>query len=96
MSDFNDLQKVPRQMDWDYVTWIKGLPCLVTGRHHPDPHHLSSRGAFGSDYSCVPLKRFLHVEIEKIGIKEFEAKYKCNLWHDAWNLLRKYFTEVKR
>lgn len=93
MTDFDDLQKVPRQTDWDYVAWIDSLPCVVCGRHGVDPHHLSSRGSGGSDYSCIPLKRKYHNEIEQIGVKAFNKKHHCDVWHDAWRLVVKYFTE---
>jgi len=96
MADFDDLQKTPRQVDWEYLAWIKSLPCLVTGKVGADPHHLSSVGSGGSDYSAVPLKRKFHNEIEQIGVKEFEVKYKLSVWYSAWSFLLKWYLSEQK
>jgi len=35
-----------------------------------------------------------HTERHAIGSTEFEAKYKINLWKEAFKLLREYHTDV--
>jgi hypothetical protein len=44
------------------------------------------------DYSCVPLCRYHHNEYHSTGIHYFESRYGVNLWKDAFNLLRRYFS----
>lgn len=76
-----------RQVDEAHLAMIRSQPCSVHGSRclgTIDPHHLQKRKAGGSDYSCVPLCRELHVEIEATGTRAFEARYGVDLWLEAW------------
>ncbi len=81
----------------NYLEYIRKQPCLVCGTQPCDPDHLEARGMGGAnrdglkDYSCVPLCRYHHAERHNTGNHYFEARYKINLWQDAFHLLRRYF-----
>lgn len=81
------IAKPKRIQNKRYVEWVKTHPCAVLHAHagEVDAHHLVSRGAGGSDYTCVPLCRRAHTEYHALGISEFEEKHKANLWRDAFN-----------
>lgn len=51
-------------------------PCLICGQK-ADPHHIKSRGAGGNDvdWNLIPLCRFHHTEVHKIGLSLFQNKY---------------------
>lgn len=89
MVDFDDLQKSPREKSWDYLQWIKTLPCVICS-HHSEPHHLDTTASWGSDYSAVPLCRTHHSEWHNLGLRKFEDKYYTNLWRWAWKLLKEW------
>jgi len=82
-----------------YLDYIRRQFCLVCGNTPCDPDHLEARGMGGAnkdgfkDYSCIPLCREHHTERHQFGNQKFEYKYNINLWKDAFNLLRRYFTK---
>lgn len=89
------LPKPRRQVDPGYLDFIRGRVCLVPGcRRRGEAHHLTSRGAGGSDYSAVPLCRGHHAAIHNVGLDHFQRVYfvPMNLWRDAAELLAAYFT----
>lgn len=61
-----------------YLKFVRSLPCLVCLKK-PDPHHIKTRGAGGSDFLAVNLCRKHHGEIEQIGILRFERKHGINI-----------------
>lgn len=64
------LPKPKREESRDYLDFLKGHEkwlCIITGKPHPDPHHLRTRGAGGSDFDVVPLSREYHSKIEGPG-----------------------------
>ncbi len=83
----------------DYIKFIKSHHCLVCGRTPVDPDHLEHLGMGGAnkgglkDFSCVPLCRMHHRFRHDAGIEKFEKDYNINLWKEAFNLIRKYFTQ---
>ena len=83
-----------------YLDYIRNKPCSICGLMPCDPDHLEARGMGGAnrsgykDYSCVPLCRKHHTERHQAGNEKFEGKYNINLWKDAFNLIRRYFSEV--
>ena len=79
-------------MDKKYLEYIRKIPCLISGKV-ADPHHLTSRGAYGSDYTALPLARRYHTEIEQIGVKKFEEKYNINVWKEAHRLLERFMLQ---
>ena len=88
--------KKPREKDPDYLKFIRSLHCSVSWCGvKSEPHHLVSRGAWGSDYTCVPLCRRHHSEVESIGPSEFEARWNLNLWREAHACLLKFIRETK-
>lgn len=78
------LSKPKRHKDEIYKKYIKQQPCCITGmirinentgKTESDPHHTISKGAGGSDLSCVPLLHELHQECHAIGQETFQNKY---------------------
>lgn len=67
----------PREIDEDYLDFIRGEPCIVTRQHGVDPAHTHTVGSGGSDYDALPLKRDLHTEQHK-GFDTFAEKYRLN------------------
>ena len=82
----------------DYIKYIKSLHCLICGITPVDPDHLEHLGMGGAnksglkDFSCINLCRVHHRERHDLGTDRFEKKYNINLWKEAFNLLRRYFT----
>lgn len=89
------LQKPKRIVDETYKIWIKGHPCLVCW-NPSDPHHLKSRGSGGSDYTCIPLCRKHHSELEQIGKKRFETKHMVDLWRECHRYLEGYVVKADK
>ena len=84
-----------------YLDNIRGCYCLICFSENPDPDHLEAIGMGGNrkkptlkHYTCVPLCRLHHSERHAIGTTEFQAKYKINIWKEAFKLLREYHTDV--
>jgi len=101
-SDFRDpparggkfaFPKKPRQTSQDYLAWIRSQPSVVSGKHPCEAAHLHSRGAWGSDYSAIPLTHEEHQEWHRKGQDSFEYHWKMNAWKEAWRLVTRYFTE---
>ena len=81
-----------------YVSYIKDIPCLVCSRSS-DPHHLKARGwreVKRNDYTCVPLCRIHHTEIETIGMSKFEEGYAISMWQEASRLAIEYLVTKLR
>ena len=78
-----------------YIDEIRKRSCIVCGGQ-AEPHHLQAigmgrnrKGEKIEDYSAVPLCRTHHIEMHTGGLKNFEEKYKVNLWREAHRLLVK-------
>jgi len=84
--------KPVRQTDEDYLDYVRGSECWVCP-NPAEPHHLTSRGAGGSDYAVAKLCRRHHTEVHKIGQDAFEQKYNINLWKCSHRLLRLYIDD---
>lgn len=81
-----------------YVTHIKDISCLICGRNS-DPHHVIARGwreVKRNDYTCIPLCRIHHSEIETVGPSKFEEQYNINIWEEVSRLAVKYLVEKPR
>jgi len=87
------IPKKPRQTSQDYLKWIRSQPSVVSGKTPCEAAHLHSRGAWGSDYSAIPLTHEEHQEFHRRGQDALEYKFCTSLWHNAWKLVVKYFTE---
>lgn len=81
-----------------YLRFIKSKSCVVM--HHScdgpvDPHHLIARGWRESkrdDFSCLPLCRTHHTEVEYGGVEKFQRDYRINLWQENSRLLVDWIT----
>lgn len=83
-----------RQTDEDYLEWVRGQQCAVCLSPAPnDPHHLTSRGAGGSDLTALPLCRVCHRTYHAVGQSHFEKERGVNLWKQAHEHLRRYYNE---
>ena len=83
-----------------YKEFIKSHPCVVCGQYPVDPDHLEAIGMGGNrkiptlkDFSCIPLCRMHHSERHSTTLKDYEKKYKINLWKEAFRYLRRWHTE---
>ena len=83
-----------------YLDYIRGCTCLVCFAPSPDPDHLEAIGMGGNrkkptlkHYSAIPLCRLHHTERHALPLKDFEDKYKINLWYECFRLLRSYYAE---
>jgi len=64
-----------------YLTWVRGLPCLICRRCPVEPHHAltSAMSQKVSDYSVVPLCLFHHRlgpdAVHHIGRRPFAKRF---------------------
>lgn len=73
--------KQPRIKNKKLLKEMQDSPCAVCGQSPSDPHHIRSKGAWGSDTkdNLIPLCRIHHTEIHAIGKKTFATKYKLKI-----------------
>jgi len=65
-----------REVDDEYIAWIKGWECLSCKKWPVDAHHTVSRGAGGSDYTSIPLCHSCHMQCHSMGAESFQRE-KC-------------------
>ena len=77
----------------EYVDFIRGKKCCVSGNHVSDPHHLHALGMAANrnkpnsrHFTCVPLSREMHTELHQRGAQQFQDKYNIDLWQEAYYL----------
>tara|TARA_R110000824_G_scaffold174345_1_gene352456 strand:- start:128 stop:409 length:282 start_codon:yes stop_codon:yes gene_type:complete len=82
----------------EYLNYVRGLYCLICFTPNPDPDHLEAIGMGGNrkkptlkHFSAIPLCRLHHTERHALPLKEFEDKYKINLWYECFRTLRGYY-----
>jgi hypothetical protein len=82
-------KRTKREIVPEHLEKIRKMDCLACGLSPCDPHHTVSRGAGGSDKTCIPLCREHHVEIHAIGIITFQEKYGLDIkkWLSEINLI---------
>lgn len=86
--------KKPREVNEKYLNFIREKICVVPlCNKKAEPHHLKSRGSWGSDYTCIPLCRWHHSEIEATGPTKFKDRWNVDVWNEAWNCVYEYFTK---
>lgn len=77
------LAKVPRSQH--FIDFTRSCErCCVSGLvGHVDPHHIEqgSMDSKGSDFTCIPVCRQIHIEIEDKGHKYVEKKYNIRFDH---------------
>lgn len=97
------LQKPKRYENKEYKEYIKTRPCCVTGmmiinqdtgKTESDPHHTTSKGAGGSDLSCIPLLHELHQEGHKIGWHTFQEKYNIDFKDVQIECLQRFIGKI--
>lgn len=97
--------KPQRIKDPKYLKWIAIKPCLLEDEHKcigdTVPCHLeaSGMGTKCADYKSVPLCYEGHQGdegLDKIGLGNFENKYKLDLKHIAFEYLLQYISEGNR
>ena len=72
MLDYKRLQDIKPETpkSKEYLQQVRELPCIITGQPGPsDPHHVETGGfrMKGTDYSCIPLSREIHRQVEDNG-----------------------------
>ena len=80
-----------------YLDYIRGRYCLICFTEGPDPDHLEAIGMGGNrkkptlkHFSCIPLCRLHHTERHALTLREFEDKYKINLWYECFRIYREW------
>ena len=79
----------------DYKAFVRGLPCVVSGRTPCDPHHTERGIPKGPDTRCIPLHHPYHVELHAIGVASFERKYGLDLQRSVIETLEKYIMAME-
>ena len=61
----------------EYLTFVRSLPCCVTGQPGAEAHHVEQGGVGmkGSDFSCIPLAPAVHRYVENQGHRAAETFY---------------------
>lgn len=79
-----------------YLEWIARHVCCnpVCGHPETEAHHVETRGAGGSDLTCVPLCRACHSELHAAGIKHFQEKYQFSLMEAQWEFLQSFIQDL--
>ena len=71
-------KKETREIDLNYMAFIRTLKCLIGNEKCfgvMNAHHVISRGAGGSDYTCVPLCYAHHREVHDRGTETFQKEH---------------------
>lgn len=90
-----NLQKPKRFESEKYKEFIRKQKCCACNTHiigrkpETDPHHVKSKGAGGSDLTCIPLCRKHHTEIHWSAVK-FQVKYNIDLKSIQIECLQKF------
>jgi len=87
-------KKDTREKDPDYIRFIHGYACIVCGTYPVHAHHAKTKGAGGSDKTCLPLCYSHHVGdqgIHFLGKIHFQAKFRVDMDKlvEHYNLLYK-------
>lgn len=75
-------KKPVRETNEPYVRFVHEWPCAISHCYPAYPvhaHHVKTRGAGGSDMTCIPLCPMHHQMIHTIGIRSFEKKFEIDL-----------------
>jgi len=60
-----------------FYEWMRGEPCILTGKIPSQPHHLRPQGP--DEGNLIPLSPELHSELHTIGRSRFVEKYSFNV-----------------
>jgi hypothetical protein len=85
-------RRTAREIDEAYLDFVRMQPCAVPSCEAKPvhPHHLKSRGAGGSDYTCIPLCWLHHTEVHTISLTSFESRYSIEMVKINAHLLSRY------
>jgi hypothetical protein len=86
-----------RVTDEDYLDHVRSLDCVSCNHSlvtQSDPHHLTTRGAGGSDYTAVPMCRLHHDEIHRGGLNKFEMLHGLDMYQALARCLASYLTQI--
>jgi hypothetical protein len=88
--------KPKRMVDPVFMDRVRRIRCAIVGcgSVYTDPHHLTSRGAGGSDYTAIPLCREHHAELHTIGRNRFESRHSVDLWAISARVLAEYIADL--
>jgi hypothetical protein len=85
-----------RVTDEGFLEYTRQQKCAVCLSPAPnDPHHLTSRGAGGSDLTAIPLCRDCHRRYHDLGHEAFQSHRSIDLWKQAHRHLRRYLTDTQ-
>jgi hypothetical protein len=85
----------------DFIDYIREQKCIVCYRSPCDPDHLNQIGMGRNrkspelieHYSCIPLCRSHHIVRHSMPLKDFEKKFKVNVWKENHYYLTMYLKE---
>lgn len=95
------IPKQGRERDVKWLKWLmarKEWRCIFTGSSEPDPHHITTRGAGGSDYQVVPISHLLHAQLHQEGARFWTPVRLSQLWDWAIeaHYLKLWYGQEKR
>ena len=82
----------------DFVDFIRKQDCIICFKNPVDPDHLKAIGMGRNrkneylleHYTCIPLCRYHHRERHDKTLRDFEDKYKVNLWFENHRYLVRF------
>jgi hypothetical protein len=78
-KEIEKVKKEKREVDEDYLFFIRNLPCLVSNEECfgiVHAHHHDRKSQLGSDYSAVPLCHKHHIGgVHLMGVESFSRRY---------------------
>jgi hypothetical protein len=78
------------QYESEYIDYIAKKHCLISGEKIATPYLMSSAMCVQS-FTAIPLSEKLKIELEFLGVLEFERKYKIELWEQIYYHLVSFF-----
>jgi hypothetical protein len=87
-----------RELDPHFVWWIHGFECIICKKWPVQAHHVHSRGAGGSDRTCLPMCQEHHTGeqgIHVIGNIHFQAKHNIILESEVLKFNQRYENKEK-
>jgi len=86
LDNFEELE----QYEQEYMAYISGKHCLISGERIDTPY-LMSNALKVQSFTAIPLSDKIKIELEFLGIIEFEKKYNIELWEQIYYHLVSFF-----
>lgn len=84
-------RRTEREIDEAFLDFVRDQKCCVPGcDRYGEAHHLRTRAAGGSDYTCVPLCRQHHGEVHFVGVTKFQETNQVDLWEVNSELIARW------